>query len=55
MAIKITIRCLITQLEYYLFGETFIGHGEIFNVPFRHRFVLYFNFAMSILVKNIRK
>ena len=42
-------RCLITQLEYYLFGETFMGHGEIFNVPFLHRFVLYFNFAMSIL------
>jgi len=42
-------RCLINQLEYYLFGETFMGRGEIFNVPFRHRLVLYFNFVMSIL------
>lgn len=42
-------RCLVTQLEYFLFGETFMGSGEIFNVPFRHRFVLYGNFVMSIL------
>lgn len=44
-------RCLVTQLEYFLFGETFMGSGEIFNVPFLHRFVLYFNFVMLILIK----
>lgn len=48
-------RCLITQLEYFLFKETFMGSGEIFNVPFRHRFILYFNFAMLILSRIIGK
>ena len=48
-------RCLITQLEYFLFKETFMGSGEIFNVPFRHRFILYFNFAMLILSRIIDK
>ena len=44
-------RCLITQLEYYLFGETFMGRGEIFNVPFLHRAILYGNSALLILFR----
>ena len=48
-------RCLVTQLEYYLFGETFMGSGEIFNVPFRHRCVLYGNSVILILTRILSK
>ena len=36
-------KCLITQLEYYLFEETFLGKKNKFVVPIHHRFILYIN------------
>ena len=36
-------KCLITQLEYYLFEETFLGKKNKFIVPIHHRFILYIN------------
>ena len=42
-------RCIISQLEYYLFHETFLGNKKKFNVPPYHRFILYFNFTVGLL------
>ena len=41
-------KCLITQVEYYLFNETFLGKGKKFKVPVLHRYILYINFILSI-------
>ena len=40
-------KCIITQIEYSLFGETFLGKGKKFFVPFHHRIILYLNFLIS--------
>ena len=37
-------RCLISQLEYYIFNETFQGKGKKYFVPCFHRYILYINF-----------
>ena len=42
-------RCLISQLEHWLFGRTFFGDGEKFYVPRRHRYLLYANFIAGCL------
>ena len=45
-------RCLISQLEYYIFNETFQGKGKKYFVPCFHRYILYINFficAMFVL------
>ena len=41
-------KCLISQIEYYLFGRTFMGEGRKYYVPKRHRYVLYINFVLGI-------
>jgi len=41
-------KCLITQIEYYYFNETFLGKGKKFNVPIYHRLILYFNFLIGL-------
>lgn len=42
-------RCIISQLEYYFFKETFMGSGRKYFVPRRHRFILYFNFLLGLI------
>ena len=42
-------KCLITQVEYYFFNETFLGKGKKFTVPVIHRYILYFNTILAIL------
>ena len=42
-------KCLITQVEYYLFNETFLGKGKKFHVPTLHRYILYGNLILSLL------
>ena len=44
-------RCLITQIEYYYFKETFLGKGEKYYVPKKHRYILYINILINILIK----
>ena len=39
-------KCIITQFEYYLFGETFLGKRKNFFVPWQHRLILYINFLL---------
>ena len=41
-------KCLITQIEYYYFNETFLGKGKKFYVPKIHRLILYFNFLIGL-------
>ena len=36
-------RCLISELEYYMFNETFMGPGKKYYVPRFHRYILYIN------------
>jgi hypothetical protein len=49
-------RCLITQVEYYLFNETFLGKGKKFKVPVLHRYILYGNLILSLffLYKRVK-
>jgi len=44
-------KCLLTQIEYYYFNETFLGKGKKFYVPKKHRYIMYFNFLINILIK----
>lgn len=46
-------KCLITQLEYYLFGSTFLGNGKKFLVPIRHRIILYINFLFALIYQRM--
>ena len=41
-------QCLITQLEYALFGETFLGNNK-FKVPSIYRYNLYVNTLACVL------
>jgi len=38
-------RCIISQVEYYLFDRTFMGEGQKFYVPRHQRYLLYTNFV----------
>ncbi len=40
-------KCLISQLEYKLFGETFMGKKIVFKVPNHHRYILYMNYLIG--------
>jgi hypothetical protein len=40
-------KCLISQLEYNLFGETFMGKEIVFKVPKHHRYILYMNYLIG--------
>jgi len=42
-------KCIITQIEYYYFKETFLGKGPKFHVPFICRLLLYINFISGLL------
>ena len=37
-------KCLISEFEYYFFGETFLGIGKKYLVSKKNRNILYFNF-----------
>ena len=41
-------KCLITQIEYYYFNETFLGKGKKFYVPKIHRLILHLNFLIGL-------
>ena len=45
-------RCLITQLEYKIFGETFLGNGPKFNVPKKHRYILYYIIIFNLILNH---
>ena len=45
-------KCLISQLEYYFFKETFNGRNK-FIVPIINRYILYINFLLGILYNMI--
>ncbi len=40
-------RCIISQVEYYLFDRTFMGEGQKFYVPRHQRYLLYTNFGFG--------
>ena len=40
-------RCIISQVEYYLFDRTFMGEGQKFYVPRHQRYLLYTNFLVG--------
>ena len=42
-------RCIISQLEYYIFNETFQGKGKKYFVPCIDRYLLYTNFFICLL------
>ena len=42
-------KCLLTQLEYYFFKETFMGKEEKYSVPKHNRSILYANCAVGTL------
>ena len=42
-------KCLITELEYYLFNETFLGKGKKYYVPRKHRTILYINIFLCMI------
>ena len=46
-------RCIISQMEYWLFGRTFLGNGEKFYVPWRHRCILYANFLFGCIYYSV--
>ena len=36
-------KCLLSQLDYYMFNETFMGKKEKYIVPIHNRYLLYIN------------
>ncbi len=42
-------RCIVSQTEYYLWGETFMGNGPRYYVPEKHRIILLYNFVIGSL------
>lgn len=42
-------KCLISQIEYYFFKETFMGKGKKYFVPKKQRYLLYLNFLLGII------
>ena len=47
-------KCLITQIEYKLFGSTFLGNEEKFKVPVFDRYILYFSFLIGSLLNFMK-
>ncbi len=41
-------KCIISQIEYFLFNETFIGKGPKYYVPKIHRYLFCINFIIGI-------
>ena len=50
-------QCILTQLEYYYFGETLIDYiylsrnSSSFRVPWYHRYLLYLFFLFGLIQK----
>ena len=42
-------KCLISEFEYYFFGETFLGIGKKYLVSKKNRNILYFNFLFGCI------
>jgi len=42
-------KCLISEFEYYFFGETFLGIGKKYFVSKKNRNILYFNFLLGCI------
>tara|TARA_B110000008_G_C16955462_1_gene558015 strand:+ start:1598 stop:1888 length:291 start_codon:yes stop_codon:yes gene_type:complete len=40
-------KCIISEIEYHIFGETFFGKGKKYFVPKPHRYILYASFALN--------
>lgn len=40
-------KCIISQIEYYYTGRTFMGKGKKYFVPKIHRYILYGNFMVG--------
>ena len=48
-------KCILSELEFYFFNETFLGKGKKCFVPRKHRNILYINTilgTMYLLVSN---
>lgn len=44
-------RCVLTQIEYFLFNETFMGKERKFKVSCHMRYELYINLLLSTLYR----
>ena len=44
-------KCLVTQLEYYFFNETFLGEKKKFIVPHSNRHILILNCILATINK----
>ena len=45
-------KCAISQLEYRMFGQTFLGNGEKYHIPKLARHLFYINFVTGMIVQN---
>ena len=43
-------KCIISQIEYFMFGRTFMGYGKKYYVPSYQRYLLYLNFIIGLFV-----
>jgi hypothetical protein len=46
-------KCILTQLEYFFFQETFMGNEPKFIVPKKNRYALYINCMLATLYYSI--
>jgi hypothetical protein len=46
-------KCIISQVEYYLFKSTFIGNRQKYYVPTIQRYLLYTMFILSLFYNFI--
>jgi len=42
-------KCIISEIEYHIFGQTFMGRGRQYYVPQMYRLILYLNFFVGAL------
>ena len=42
-------KCILSEIEFYLFNETFLGKGKKCYVPRKHRNILYVNTILGTL------
>ena len=42
-------KCILTEVEFYLFNETFLGKGKKCYVPRKHRNILYINTCLCMI------
>ena len=48
-------KCIISQLEYSIFGITFMGNtNPSFIVPLKHRHILYINFIFGVIYYSLK-